>query len=197
MMISCLFVCVCLTESWWPEQIDIQSWSLRAEDFSGKTLSDFKTETVKETVKKKESHRRAEVRDRFDMKEKWYSSEKRAFSCGQEHNSLTLCWREPGCETRATAKRERQTQGGRVAGSERKWWARQTICWVCARLIENWWWEKWRAAVWGGGGRLCCWADANVVSGDQNKELIKDARAAHWERGHSLLQMHYARSSIE
>lgn len=151
MMISCLFVCVCLTESWWPEQIDIQSWSLRAEDFSGKTLSDFKTETVKETVKKKESHRRAEVRDRFDMKEKWYSSEKRAFSCGQEHNSLTLCWREPGCETRATAKRERQTQGGRVAGSERKWWARQTICWVCARLIENWWWEKWRAAVWGGG----------------------------------------------
>lgn len=28
--------------------------------------------------------------------------------------------------------------------------------------------------------------DENLVSGDQNKELIKDERAAHWQRGHSL-----------
>lgn len=37
-------------------------------------------------------------------------------------------------------KREKQggREGGRVTGSERKWWASQgqAICWVCARLIE-------------------------------------------------------------
>lgn len=40
-------------------------------------------------------------------------------------------------------------------------------------------------------------ADENLVSGDQNKEIIKDERAAHWRRGHSLQQRHYAQTSIE
>ena len=42
-------------------------------------------------------------------------------------------------ETRARVKRETCRKGGRVKGSERKWWARQkqTICRVCAKMIEN------------------------------------------------------------
>lgn len=36
--------------------------------------------------------------------------------------------------------------------------------------------------------------DENLVSGDQNKELIKDEVAAHTQRGHSLYQMRYART---
>lgn len=72
-----------------------------------------------------------------------------AFSCGQKHNSLTLRWREPGCETRAKRRESGWRggkKGGRVtgddgdgSGGERKWWASQgqAMCRVCARLIER------------------------------------------------------------
>lgn len=115
-----------------------------------------------------------------DMKEKWYSSEKGLSAVGRSitashYADVNLAVRQEPQQRERDAGRESRRERAEVVGEA------DNMLSLCKTE----------------GGGLCCWADVNVVSGDQNKELIKDTRAAHWERGHSLLQMHYARTSIE
>lgn len=148
-----------------------------------------------------ESHRQGEVRG---YKREMVKQKETALSCGQKHNSLILCWRETGCETRAKAKRETCREGGRESNRERaevvgeaeaeadnmlslwKTDRKAVIRELLERRRESHYTENYVAR-----------ADENLVSGDQNKEIIKDERSAHWQRGHSLQQRHYAWTSIE
>lgn len=129
-----------------------------------------------------------------DMKEKWYSSEKGLSAVGRSitashYADVNLAVRQEPQQRERDAGRESRRERAEVVGEADNM---LSLCKTDRKMVM-----REMESCYRGGGGLCCWADVNVVSGDQNKELIKDTRAAHWERGHSLLQMHYARTSIE
>lgn len=76
-------------------------------------------------INEDESHRGStKGRDKSRYKKEWIEQRGMGFCCGQNHNSFTLSWSDLD---RTTAKREKQ--GGRVSGSERKWWVSQGQGW--------------------------------------------------------------------
>lgn len=84
-----------------------------------------------------------------DMKEKWYSSEKGLSAVGRSitashYADVNLAVRQEPQQRERDAGRESRRERAEVVGEA------DNMLSLC-KLIEKWWWEKWRAAIEEGG----------------------------------------------
>lgn len=118
------------------------------------------------------------------MKENWYSTEKQLSAVGRNitashYADVNLAVRQEPQQKERDEGRER----GRPSNRERAEVVGEAEADNMLSLCKT---DRKAVIREIRGGESVVRVDENLVSGDQNKELIKDERAAHWWRGHSL-----------